>query len=181
MLSGVDVPWYVAAGWALDLFLGGQTRDHADLEIAVPRARLGEVLDALGDVECFAVGDGLATHAANARPESWHQTWIREPVTGLWRLDIFSEPSDGDTWICRRDARIRLPYADVIERTVDDVPYGRPEIILLFKAKHVREKDEADFATTLPHLEPERRRWLADALELVHSGHRWLRELRAQG
>ena len=51
------------------------------------------------------------------------------------------------------------------------------EIVLLFKAKHAQEKDDADFAAVLPRLEPERRRWLADALELVHPGHRWLERL----
>jgi hypothetical protein len=54
------------------------------------------------------------------------------------------------------------------------IPYGRPEIVLLYKAKHARPKDDADFAAVLPLLEPGRRRWLADALELVHPGHRWL-------
>ena len=43
-LAGVKAPWYVAAGWALDLFLGDKRRHHDDLEVAVPRERLGEVL-----------------------------------------------------------------------------------------------------------------------------------------
>lgn len=38
-LAGISVPWYVAAGWALDLFRGEQTRDHHDIEIAVPAGR----------------------------------------------------------------------------------------------------------------------------------------------
>jgi hypothetical protein len=88
------------------------------------------------------------------------------------------EPSDGNTWICRRDERIRLSYDEVIARTKDGIPYGRPEIVLLFKAKHMREKDDADFAVVLPRLDAERRRWLAGALELVHPGHRWLAQLR---
>ena len=46
-----------------------------------------------------------------------HQTWVREPATGKWRVDFFREPSDGDTWICRREPAIRLPYEQVIERT----------------------------------------------------------------
>ena len=38
-LAGVDVPWAVAAGWAIDLFLGHQRREHDDLELAVPASR----------------------------------------------------------------------------------------------------------------------------------------------
>ena len=66
------------------------------------------------------------------------------------------EPADGDTWICRRDERIRMPYDQVIERTADGIPYGRPEIVLLFKAKAARPKDVADFLAVL--LGRERRR-----------------------
>ena len=36
LLRGVTAPWYVAAGWALDLFRGEQTREHEDLEIGLP-------------------------------------------------------------------------------------------------------------------------------------------------
>jgi hypothetical protein len=47
LLAGVSVPWYVAAGWALDLFRGEQTREHSDLEIAVPAVSFGAVRAAL--------------------------------------------------------------------------------------------------------------------------------------
>ncbi len=181
LLENVRVPWYVAAGWAIDLFLGGRRREHEDLEIAVPNTRFDEVAEALAGFEIFVItGKRQATPLAHARDRlaDTHQTWMREPSTGVWRFDVFREPSDGDTWICRRDPSIRLPYAWLIERTDDGVPYGRPEVVLLFKAKHVQEtKNERDFLDALPRLDGERRRWLRDALELVHPGHRWLAEL----
>jgi hypothetical protein len=59
LLGDVRAPWAVAAGWAIDLFLGGQRREHADLEIAVPRDRFGEVAEALADHELYVpLGDG---------------------------------------------------------------------------------------------------------------------------
>ena len=179
-LAGLDVPWYVAGGWAIDLFLGGQRREHEDLEIAVPRDRFGEVAEALAGFELFVIESGLAWPLAEAEDklEATHQTWVREPETGLWRLDIFREPSDGDTWICRRDERIRLPYSEVIERTDDGIPYGRPDVILLFKAKHAHlAKNETDFLGTLPHLDADRRSWLGSTLALVNCGHAWLSRL----
>jgi hypothetical protein len=178
LLADVDVPWYVAAGWAIDLFLGGERREHEDLEIAVPAARFMQVVPALGDLEVFVVGPdaGIVRPLAEAHHllEPTHQTWVRDPHASVWRFDIFREPSDGDTWVCRRDASIRLPYDRVIDRTADGIPYGRPEIVLLYKAKHTRPKDDDDFAAALPHLDSEQRSWLVDALELVHPGHRWL-------
>jgi hypothetical protein len=103
---------------------------------------------------------------------------VRESATGLWRLDVFREPAAGGTWICRRDERIRLPYARVVARTAEGIPYARPEIVLLFKAAAARPKDEADLAAVLPRLEPGARRWLVEALETAHPGHRWLADLR---
>jgi hypothetical protein len=182
-LADVQAPWYVAAGWAIDLFLGGERREHEDLELAVPNARFAEIAAALAELEVFVIGtpeNGLASPYAEVGEEALvvtHQTWFREPATGLWRLDVFREPSDGDTWICRRDDAIRMPYSRLIERTADGIPYGRPEVVLLYKAKHARPKDDGDLAAALPHLEPEWRAWLRDALELVHPGHRWLADI----
>lgn len=184
-LAPVKAPWYIAAGWAIDLFLGGSYREHDDLEIAVPRDRFPEIVEALDGYDLFVVGaprQGLVSPLERATDalEATHQTWVREPETERWRLDVMREPADGETWICRRDGRIRMPYRALIERTSDGIPFGSPEVILLFKAKHVREKDDADFASALPHLEPERRQWLAEALELVHPGHPWLRGLQGR-
>ena len=180
-LAGVDLPWYVAAGWAIDLFLGGELREHSDLEVAVPNTRFDELAGVLEGFEvCVITAHAEATPLAEARDRlmDTHQTWVREPATGKWRFDLFREPSDGDTWICRRDPAIRLPYEQVIEWTADGIPYGRPEIVLLFKAKHSHEaKNEADFAATLPRLDTARREWLRDALARIHPGHAWLAEL----
>ena len=178
-LAAIDVAWYVAAGWAIDLFLGSQRREHDDIEIGVPFDRFPELAEALADVEFFVVGAGVATPLAEAAElvRTHHQTWALERAAGAWRLDVFREPADAGTWICRRDPRIRLPYHRLIERTSDGIPYARPEVVLLFKAKAARPKDDDDLAAVLPRLEQARLRWLADALELVHPGHRWLREL----
>jgi len=183
-LARVEAPWYVAAGWAIDLFLGGERREHEDLEIATPNARFAEVAAALAGYEIFVIGtpeNGQATPYGEVGEEALaetHQTWVREPATGPWRLDVFREPSDGDTWICRRDDRLRMPYSELIEHTAAGLPFGRPEVVLLFKARHAREKDDGDLAAALPRLGARRRRWLRDALDLVHPGHRWLAELR---
>lgn len=179
LLAGVRAPWYIAAGWAIDLFLGYEHREHEDLEVAVPHDRFGEVAAALSGFEFFVIGDGLAwplEHAGEAFTTE-HQTWVREPATGRWRVDVFREPAEGDTWVCRRDARIRLPYERLIAWTPEDIPYVRPEVALLFKAKATRPKDDGDFAAVLPRLEPESRRWLREALEMIHPGHHWLDEL----
>ena len=161
-------------GLALDLFHGRQTRDHEDLEIAVPQDRFAEIQRAFSDYDLYVVGGGLARPLTAKALAAHHQTWVRERVTGIWRLDIMREPWDEDSWVFRRDARIRLPRGRVIAHTADGIPYARPEVALLYKAKSTRPKDDDDFAEVLPLLDPSGRRWLAEAIALVHPRHRWL-------
>ncbi|MFJ8250130.1 nucleotidyltransferase domain-containing protein [Streptomyces sp. NPDC094466] len=177
-LAGVSVPWCVAAGWALDLFRGGQTRVHGDIEIAIPEAGFPEVRRRFPGYVFDAAGSGRIWE--DARPETLaavHQTWLRDPATGNYLLDVFREPHDGDTWICRRDARIRLPYSEIVHHTEDGIPYLAPELVLLFKAKHARPKDRRDFDATVPHLTRAQRTTLAELLARVHPGHAWLTDL----
>jgi hypothetical protein len=173
-LEGVEATWYVLAGWALDLFHGRQTREHEDLEIGVPADEFGAIREALAGLELFVVGDGRAWPLSPAALAAHRQTWAREPQSGLWRVDVIREQWDGDVWVCRRDPRIRIPGSELVARTSDGIPYVRPEVALLFKARQARPKDEKDFAAVLPLLDGERRAWLADALALVDPEHRWL-------
>jgi Aminoglycoside-2''-adenylyltransferase len=177
-LTGIATPWCVAAGWALDLFRGTQTRKHGDIEIAIPAARFAEVRDRFPTFAFDAVSSGRIWE--NAAPEvlaATHQTWLRDPATGNYLLDVFREPHDGDTWICRRDETIRLPYGDIIHHTPDGIPYLAPELVLLFKAKHARPKDQTDFDDTVPHMTARQRETLAELLARVHPNHRWIADL----
>jgi hypothetical protein len=51
-----------------------------------------------------------------------HQTSLREPATKSYLPDVFREPYDGGTWICRHDERDRLPYSDTVHHTQDGIP-----------------------------------------------------------
>ncbi|MGW5867102.1 nucleotidyltransferase domain-containing protein [Streptomyces sp. NPDC055239] len=177
-LGDIDAPWCVAAGWALDLFRGGQSRPHGDLEIAVPAAGFPEIRHHFPEYVFDAVGSGRVWPEAEAETlAATHQTWLRDPVSDQFLFDVFREPHEGGTWICRRDERLRLPYDAIIERTADGIPYLAAELVLLFKAKATRPKDQADFEGVLPLLDQPRRNLLRGWLELVHPGHPWLAEL----
>ncbi|CAL2056791.1 conserved protein of unknown function [Streptomyces murinus] len=177
-LNGVSAPWCVAAGWALDLFRGEQTRDHGDLELAVPAAAFAEIRDRFPEYAFDAVGSGKVWADAGAEElAGTHQTWLRDPASDQFLLDVFREPHDGGTWICRRDQSLRLPYDAIIERTADGIPYLIPELVLLFKAKATRPQDQADFEGILPLLSQARRDALSAWLTRVHPGHDWSAKL----
>ncbi len=92
-------------------------------------------------------------------------------------LELLLNETEGDRWIFRRDARVSRPLAKIAMVAPTDIPFFAPEIVLLYKAKAAEAKDEADFATVVPRLEPEGRGWLRQALETAHPGHPWIRRL----
>lgn len=180
MLSPAESPWCVVGGWAIDLWLGRQTRDHEDIEVAIPRVDFGRVRQLFGpSYRLHAVGDGevFALEADELVPESKHQCWVLDLPPGKWRLDLMLEPGDSDTWVCRRKLIIQEPRQRMLSHR-DSIPFLRPEGVLLYKAKACRAKDEVDFETCLPHLEPESRLWLMKSLEIAHPGHHWSRRLK---
>ena len=119
--------------------------------------------DIVGDGQVWPFPEQLANH---------HQTWLREPATGRYRIDVFREPHVGGLRVCRRDASITLPYGKLILRTSEGIPYAAPEVTLLFKAKHRREKDEADFQRVLPRMNQTQRSrlisWLSKSTPATH-------------
>jgi len=180
-LAPVTVPWCVVGGWAIDCFLCAQTREHEDLEIAILRPDFPSVRAALREHVFHSVGDGEVRLLPPGvePPLEKHQNWVLDSVADAWRVDVMLEPGDGATWTFRRDAAITAPRSFMISRTADGIPFLEPHGVLLYKAKAARPKDEADLAACLPRMDPERRSWLANALERAHPGHPWIARVRS--
>lgn len=178
-LGDVGVSWCVVGGWAIDLFVGAQTRPHDDLEIAVLREDFDAVREGLRAFEMYSVGDGEVRRlAVGHRPAvDKHQNWVLDPARQRWRADVMLEPGDAATWVFRRDETIQAERSRMIQRTVDGIPYLSPMGTLLFKAKTSRPKDHADFEACLPRLSSDERAWLRHALELVHPRHSWIGQI----
>lgn len=178
-LTGVDAPWCVAAGWAIDLYLGGTPRAHADIEIAVPRQSFPQITAALAGFDWEVAGSGrLWPYAEVGDNPDLYQTWCRDPATGRYHLDVFREPHVAEMWVCRRDPSITLPYRELIGFR-DGIPYLTPEVALLFKARRTAPKDEQDFRRVAPHLTRTAQTRLADWLTRLYPAHSWLDRLRA--
>lgn len=177
--AGVPVPWCVVGGWAIDLFLGEQTREHEDLEIAISRPDFAAVRRHLHEFAFHVVGDGEVRRldaGAVPRAES-HQNWVLDEEAMKWRVDVMIEPGGTDTWRFRRDERIMGPREFMIGTTEDGVRFLKPHGVLLFKAKWQREKDEADFEACVRRMAGSERAWLAAALRAAHSDHPWTERL----
>ena len=89
------------------------------------------------------------------------------PITpdrdGLWTnkfLDGHVLPVEEATWVAE-----------------DGVRYLNPEIVLFYKARHRRPKDERDLDRALPLLAPDRGAWLRGAVRTLDAEHPWLARL----
>ena len=174
-LAESGIPWGVVGGWAIDLWLGRETREHEDLEIAIPRRLFPSIRNYFPDLVLFAVGSGLLDRLgpAEVHPSGRHQTWLLDEERKEWRVDIMLEPGDTERWIFRRDESIWRRREEMIDQR-DGVPFLRPEGVLLYKAKALREKDQQDFRNVLPTLDGASRHWLATSLQVIHPGHEWI-------
>jgi uncharacterized protein (DUF952 family) len=184
-MGGFGRPWWVAGGWALDLFLGHRTRPHADLEVSVLAGDQGALFDHLRgwDLRLVAPGASLSWWDGSAVEPPFHQVWARhgparpatvEELAGdPTMLGFLLEQGDGGRWAFRRHPAVTRALEEVGAATPDGVPFVRPEVALLFKAKAPRFKDLRDFERVLPRLDLAARTWLASALDRAHPGHPW--------
>lgn len=179
-LEGVSVPWWIAGGFALDLFVGRETRPHEDLDVGCFRDDLPHASRALAGWELHAAQDGHLTRltAGEVPGLAVHSLWCRPRGEGAWWLEIMLDESEGLDWIFRRNPDVRRPIGELLARDGSGLPYLRPEVQLLYKAKAPRPRDEEDFRTVAPLLGQAARAWLRDALERTHPEHPWLAVLR---
>ena len=179
LMAGFPRPWYLAGGWALDVWLRHATRPHEDIEIAILRRDQEGIRRHLAGWEFDKVVPGVGA----PRRQPWregerleppiHELHARRPEGEPRELEILLNESDGDDWRFRRDLRVSRPLSEK-GLSVAGVPVLAPEIVLLYKAKAPRPRDERDFRNASQRLSPEQRRWLRAALDTVHPGHTWI-------
>ncbi|WP_193596860.1 hypothetical protein [Microbacterium sp. YJN-G] len=174
--EGYPGAWWIAGGWALEAFTGVE-RHHEDIDPGILRADLPLLRrHAQGRLDLWAAFSGalkpVASDDPGDLPDGCGQLWSRRSASDAWQYDILLGPGTPDEWRYRRDPSIRMPMAQALwER--DGIRYLQPQIQLLYKAKGLRAKDQADFDATLPFLDEQRRAWLAEALERTLPGHLW--------
>ena len=178
LLKDLAIPWWIAGGWAIDLFLGKSTREHEDIDILILRS------DQLALQEYLCDWDLHKTQQPGLKP--WPQgeylqlgvndIWCRRDPSSPWSMEFMLMDTEDDEWVYRRDPRVRGSISMLGTQTDGGIPYLRPEIQLLYKAKlQTREKDQHDFDRALPRLGQEARQWLLRALSLqFEQGHEWI-------
>lgn len=177
LMSDFQQPWFIAGGWAIDLFVGRESRPHHDIEIAVFRKdqlQLKEYLN--GWAFQKVMNHALQPWENEVLELPVHELHARNPESGD-RLEILLNESEGDEWRFRRDVTITRPLPSVWSSTQTGIPFLNPEIVLLYKAKRTRDKDHHDFMTVKDRLDRTQREWLWQALKRQAPNHPWLKLL----
>jgi hypothetical protein len=179
LISDFEPNWFVAGGWAIDLFLEKETRSHQDIEIAVFRK---------DQADLYSHFDGwLLQKFVKGEPFVWHQDeWLALPTHEIHGFNETAQPpqiefllneSNETDWIFRRKPEVRRSLNKVQLVSSVGVKFLCPEIVLLYKSTNPQPKDEQDFLAVVEYLDNEQKVWLRDAIKVCNPEHHWLRSL----
>lgn len=180
LMKNYDKFWCIAGGWAIDLYLGHETREHSDIEIAVLRSEQEYLRE-------YFTHSSIEMIDANSNFEKrlWGGEYLRLPIHELTvggiiqneGLEILLNENKDDQWCFRRNLNIMMPLSVVKIIADNGIPILNPAICLLFKSKNSREKDEIDFENVTGKLESYQRKWLKDAIMMMDREHKWVSEI----
>ena len=160
------ITWAVSGGWAVDLHLGRQTREHHDIEVAVFYDEQDVLLPLLADCTLLKLQSGKSSpmnYNDRLSPPA-HQIQIQAPL----ELELLFNLKNGPDWCYRRNPLITRPLHLAILQTKEKIQYLAPEIVLLYKSTHARPQDLTDRKHLFPLLSSEAKDWLHQALATAH-------------
>ena len=178
-LAGVGIDWCVVGGWAIDLWLGRETRPHEDLEIAILRDDFAAIRTHLSGFDLHSVGDGEVRRLAPTTmpPADKHQNWVLDPRG--------ERVADGHHDGIRRRANVGVSTRSVDPRAAqpDDRHARRRAVPETGRRAAVQGESgtgKGRSAISRPVcrvLDDAARAWLAEALARAHPDHPWIATL----
>lgn len=203
-MSPFDRPWFLCGGWAVDAWLGRQTRDHQDIDIGVADDAQRALFDHLegwhliahhpddaGDIRTIWDGRHLRVPAhIHARPPGdanlealldWVPGPRRREPDGLDVEFVLDRFGDG-TWRLDEPSGREAPLEEAVGWSPAGIPAAVPRVLMYFKATaywgrpgYPRRHDLDDFRALAPLLTPADVDWLRAALGTFV--HPWLSHL----
>lgn len=203
-MKNAPISWAICGGFALDLFLGKDTRVHGDIDICVfekDRDRIlrymlqnawrvyefrgcGKVrpLDAALSSESgrnFMCINGECDMVKFYPCEDESLLWYEFFYTGIKELNylefLFNTTHEGD-FVFDKNHGIKREISKAILFN-QGVPYLAPEIVLLYKASRSENAEyQYDFEQAYMHMNHEQKSWFSQNLDVLYpDGHAWRR------
>jgi hypothetical protein len=174
--AAVRVSWWIAGGHAIDLFVGWVTRPHDDIDVEMFRKDSEILFDVFPGWNLATVSpQGLSPwHPGATIPPDVFGVWGRPTPAEPWAIEVMLAGGDETTWRLRTDPEITLPGAHLVRSSRTGIPYGTPEVQMLYKSKMARTKDDTDMARVLYLMSEPERRWLANSISRSDPENPWI-------
>ncbi len=176
-MAGFPRPWWIVGGWAIEAFTG-LPREHEDLDLSILSCDVPALRAHVGERwHLWSNAGGTLRPLDDRFPDVLDpggQIWVREHAAAPWVLDVPLTPDRDGLWTNKRLPEHVAEVEEVTWVADDGLRYLRPEIVLHFKARLGRPKDDRDLARSWPLLDDTAREWLLAALRATEPGHPWL-------
>jgi len=162
-------PWFIAGGWAIDLFLGKETRVHSDIEIGIYRKHQMHLYRYFESSKKYYVNN--KSRIGKHEKKEWKKEYLQLPIHEIYieykgiELEVLLNERDEDNWIYRRDQEIKLGDRKAVLFTEERIPYLCPEAVLLFKTKELRDKDCQDIENASKKMNVDQIEWLIENIK----------------
>jgi hypothetical protein len=179
-MQGFGRPWWVVGGWAIEAATGYR-REHEDTDVSILACDVPAFVEFMAGRWHVWNNVGGVLHPLGGRwghlDDPGSQLWLRRDATSPWIVDMPLTPDANGLWTNKFLPDHTAAVDEVTWLGDDGIRYLLPEIVLVYKARLGRAKDEPDFEAVLPRLTPERRAWMREALGELVPDHPWIDRL----
>jgi hypothetical protein len=172
-MAGFSRPWWVVGGWAIDAFTGVD-RQHDDVDVSILASDVPSLRAHVGERwHLWNLAGGDMRPLTQQHPDVFHassQLWVRKHGDAPWVLDLPLTPDRDGLWT-NKLIPDHVGHIDEVTWLADNqIRYLNPEIVLLFKARKRRAKDERDCALAWPLLTEDKQTWLRRMIGRIDDG-----------
>lgn len=162
-------PWFIAGGWAIDLFLNAETRTHDDVEIGIYRKNQMQLYRYFEKNRKYYIDN--RNYTGKRVKHEWNKEYLRLPIHELYiehdglEIEILLNEKDDGNWVYRRNIEITLDERKVVLLSPHGIPYLCPEVVSLYKTKAMRSKDIDDITAALAKMSESQKGWLIASIK----------------
>lgn len=183
--------WALCGGWAVDAWIGEQTRDHVDIDIVTfvdDQRAVFEHLSSWNLIAHDAIVDQETTEPWDGR-RLVLPAHVHAHSDGDLELEVLINERAGEDWVLSAEPAIAVPVSRATARSPWGIPTVVPEILLFYKGTAYfgdvemtkrRSHDDVDFETLRDRLARDERTWLRDSISRLYPNHPWLERLSDQ-
>jgi hypothetical protein len=204
ILKGQSFEYAICGGFAIDLFLGYESRKHGDIDISAywkDRNAIIIYMQSKGFKVYEMLGGGRAHHITDINNQLYKKRNIfcitddcelvnltQTDEKDIYSIDFYHigqtdlnfieflfNDKDKDNFLYARNNNIKRELNKAILHN-NDIVYMAPELVLLYKSTDIeREGYQQDYELALVKMNNEQIEWLNNSLKAMYpKGHKWI-------